>query len=1559
MTEKSSIFTRRLAVAVSVLTVTGLLTLWMAIFVRESRLLQAQDDFIQAVKEGNVNLVVELLNSIDPTWAGTAEDWTGDQRLNGQGGFSWMIEQWMGHGHTRGIADLHQIRLNKAPGFPRSELLGPLEWLSGQGDRESLEAYFAVLLETPYSQSDPNDDPLHERILAHAERDVQLALLTWEARDAGKFVVDVPDRVFATAIRRSGLADPGVLARVLRLTGLLEPAESFVVCEAPPVDSWRVGKSWIERIFRSLANLEERDAKSAREILERSYFSNISAETPGLFLLNRLFLDSAESPTGEHMELSPGEIETALAVFDRLSPQGKAGIAILMDRLIPDYEGHESLRQWVGKHLRMEWLKQRERILALSIDQADAQWDSEVLQDWLLCAAKHGFSEESTEAVMHIYRLREKKRTSRRQLQVKSARDNHPFFLSTIDSLWTRRGTPPLPAQFSLLLSFASEPTLPPSDSFPILQQMGYRKANGSYVEAPWYPESAEELNEEVTRLGEPFVDHPLRFLLVPFFYGSSNNFPKILRKPEELAAFQVLAASNDRPGGWLAKDLADLFPRWWCSTKVAHDELLAKGGHSFSYDRVYGYIDSRATPVAARVSYALGIFDWHAVTYMRDRSTRLGAAVPYFPDLSKLSLEFANEYKRGRWSEESISEIAWERIVSGWLSDESISDSGDPEFSQGAARQAILSRLTPYVREKIAVNPHAEPGVGKAELDGAMPLLKLYANLLQLEGDIEGLATLWDGAELALADPRKIFSSFPVSRGDRAQILGGVSADIIVRRYRDRGWEGAREQVSKMNGDDAYSALSEATSRLSLSEWVEFCSHVLEFKSESGGPGQNGWDRFCAIPPEEFVKVARSMKDNERIQFIARELSDIEIPRKHVDFFALALPLMLRNCMSRGDLVEDYSRAITEFGNGKISPLILQEIGIACGSTESVVESRHLQALQSRDVPLAQRWIGSNFFHLSRSDRALYFSNLKDWPIELKALTEVGLDLLVDAIDHEMPIWVIMDRGLGSLDHSSWHSSLSVSSFASLYRLDREAQGFRASKLTEASRIIQILRNHPDRKSMLNILFGLSLNMGDQPLSVDLFVEAEPILSFEEKLKWLSLGEFFVPIGRLFAKEWPRVAELSVGFGHFFRGGDLDAILGALPEDRDLRRLVKATLQHSSMSTGLVNGGSSRVSDSQSELVSEFLREEFKSSRMEAICLTRLPVRMEQYPRLGEWLDERLKGCVWETMLSGQSASIRSDWPYWARKIEDLAGSGDFETLGQMLPSMQWFASRPRPFDDGVESPDSDSIEEMVWMGFARVVAYHMRYGSYKDRLAAAGIAARLLSSPPDSKRRNEVLEPSKVTSLRPNSFHAGAAQQLWLYAVAGTLSATMDEPAEAAVKRCDQFELPLIPSIVNDTGFSSVGHQGFFRLLADFAEKMLTDERTDFFLRGLETGPLSLNAICRALPCYSLARIQLPSKISRDDMVKLARIRSESVPASPMRIADLGLVLQLAGDDVAALPLLEQALSRLDPGNSESRPVIEVTKAVFIRLSRARGRVAPPPRGGPSSPKMGQFQK
>lgn len=1531
---KSSWF-HRTAVAFCILAVAVFLVMWATFLIRQFDVIEARVEFHKAIERGHTERVLALLDRIDPDGNGTATDYSGEEGLGARSGMSWLLERWRDCGHTEGTTKLYERRARLEPDFPREELVTHLEWMGLQPTHGPREGLFAFALNLDWSGKDAQ----LSQLFGLAESDGQLALLAWEAREKQKLLIPLPKAVIDRVLRETDFSDPEELDRFLRGMGMLEPVETFVVRESNHDEGFKSGISWIERAFAVIANERNSQSKKARSILESSDLAKATPETPGLFLLQRLLEDSEPSPVAEYREFSPEEIELALPVFERLSPQGKAGVSKLLDRNILDYGNHDALRTWVGQHLKPEWEKERARLDKISLDESNPIPGNQLIKPWLDSAGKYGFAEESTATVSHLHRLTIGRCAATRPFCMSSSFDLHPFFHAT-GSRRTRKGSGPLPGRFALVLAFGRDPSIPPCETFPLFETMClYHSGNASQI-CPWTRLSTDEFHDAVTRLGEPFADDPLRFLIVPFFEQPVENLCQSLKNPAEIAKFQKLAASNNSRGGWLAKDLAELIPRWWCTSIHSHATLLANGGQSYSYDRANAYLEDKSTPVAARMSYAMGAIDWGV--FSKNHNVEIGAPLPFFPDCDALALEFANQFKEEKWRIESISALFWKWFILRWLNEPSAADSSEAARNRKAARAAIRSRLDPHVRKMFASAPPRPAAAGRTVLDDMSPFLESYAALLRIDGDKEALANLWKEAERTMAHPKEIFSYSGIG-ADPPQLLGGASADAIVRRYRGKGWKAVREYLAGMDDATAYSALAEATSQLTFREWVDFCGKALDLRNDRAGSGTSGWQRFCAFPPSPFLKTARNLKTEERARFFAFEFAGVELPEEHSGFFSLALPVVIRNCVYRGESGSDYLRYLAENEIAPVSPLILREFDIACNTAASVIEGRHVDALRDDDIPLAQRWIGSAFFQISRADRSIYYRRIADWPMEIKLLSEAGIDVLLEAVDRDLPIWHVINRGLGGLANEPWKGDLTIGNFLSLHHLDKTSQERRAAALTEHSRIVHLLRDHPSPHWLLNSLYFLALEMNDRILAADLYTHAETTLSFEEKLHWLSEGEFHAPMAQLFSRQWRRIGELSLSFSSFAHGDELETILSALPEDPDLRRLVRATLQHSSMSTGLVNRYSQRLIESNSEVVDLFLREKFKSSEMEALCLARLPVRMEQSPQLGAWLENRLKDRDWKQMLAQDPPLIRLEWPYWARKLEALAGTGDFETLGKMLPAPSWFANQPAtfPYDPDVKT---DTIEEMVWMGFARPLAHHLRFGTPENRLDAGAIAARLLSSPPSSKRQNEVRRAGTTISHRATSFHAEAAQELWLHAIAATLSATLEEPPEVARARCQTFKLPMIRSVIHAPIVRGATHQTFFRLLAEFGETMTQKERTSFFLRGLDTEPFGRTPLTRNLPCYSLSRIQLPSQISLDNMVELARRRHESGGDSAYLAADLGLVLDLAKNPQEAVPVLEKALAALSPTRPEDLEILELIRPVHSRITSAARTKHPP---------------
>gem|GEM_PF-3913083 len=152
----------------------------------------------------------------------------------------------------------------------------------------------------------------------------------------------------------------------------------------------------------------------------------------------------------------------------------------------------------------------------------------------------------------------------------------------------------------------------------------------------------------------------------------------------------------------------------------------------------------------------------------------------------------------------------------------------------------------------------------------------------------------------------------------------------------------------------------------------------------------------------------------------------------------------------------------------------------------------------------------------------------------------------------------------------------------------------------------------------------------------------------------------------------------------------------------------------------------------------------------------------------------------------------------------------------------------------------------------------------------------------------------------------------------------ATLSEPSEVALPSVFKFRVETPPGPSSPK--ISLSAQQFFRLLAKHGEKLTDSQRREFFLRGSETAPFNDGSLIpKPLPWFRVGRIQLPRGISHRYLVELAKARLETKPRNAFHLADLGLVHHLAGDDVAAQPILEEAQLLLSPGNETDARILD----------------------------------
>lgn len=1524
----------------------GLLGVWLLAISKESRKVRAREELVGAVERGNAAEVVALLERIDPEGRGTAADWIGLRELENEAGFDWLLSQWRKLDHTKGAAILFHSIPDIDPKFGRVQLIEHLRWLQSRGDRESYEELFEFALSLKFEEGLPGAP---HPLMVFGENDPVLALRIWEAHKGGKIWSPLSGHLFESAAHVSNFADAVRFEHLLRLTGLLEPVESFEVLQASFKPNQDDTATWIECLFDHVSSPRSPEYEVAREKLLKGDYAKIGPEVPGLFLLRRLVQDSVDS---DSPELSPAELGAALVIFERLDTKAKAGVADLIDRYVTFFGDHDALREWVWSHHREAWEEEGELFLARRDwggNESWSSWPPRSLSRWLRSAAKNGQAEAVAPVVRHILRHRfeelERGGISNRHNDYR----NHPFYCAiphhTTRSSKERAAF--LTGHFSLLLAFGRDPETPPGDWFPKAPMMGNWEEPENKVNHPWYTATAEEFNEMLTELGEPFADDPLRFLIVPCILDWDFKFSTTLPKPEVLARFQELAKENDRPGGWLSKDLAELLPRWWAFNREKHHALLASGGHSYSYDRMHLYLADKRTPVSARVSYVLGSIPWMPPGIPRTSSLEIGAAETALPEMSALALEFAREVEAGRWKPGEISLSGWNAIANDWLNEPTVPVGGGTEGDRKEARRLLIDCFGPIVEMSITAAEQAKDEKAEFIVDRDCPHLKTYAMLLCRDGRGEEIMRLWNAIEGSQLSPRKVFSWVPWDISDTRRILASIISEPVARAYNERGWESALGEIGDLDDALAYAALSEVTATLGLRDWIDFCGSTLDRISERTDFATGNCDEFFALPPAGLRKPVAGSSQESRIRQILDEVRGLVIPARNEDFFSLALPPVLRQFLGGTSDAASILRDL-ESASAEPVPLVIREAIIQASSRPSrSLRGRNLAALRNSAIPLAQRWVAASYF--SMDEYPSYPSRIEEWDADDIALHEVGIDLLIAALDRGLPVWELADRGVGALDYRDVRKISVVNQFPNFHRLNKTKQTERVRALLQDRRIEAMLKNCPLPLLLLERLYDLALRSGDEALASDLFCEAEPGLDFEEELTWLRKGNYNGSIARLLAREWPRIDDLSIEFDSSEFLKPLPAILAAIPDDPDLHLLVRATLSPRYSLRTLVhpyansrNGNEITIAidDNANSIVQEFLVHRFASPEKERLCLSKLLLRADQAPMLSRWLDERLAARSWEDDLELDASEFRVVWPYWARRIEELAAIGDFEALHEMLPDPVWFD--PSRTDPSIRTSqfNEDTVKELVWMGFARAVSQTLRFGSTRECIDAAAIAAHLVASPPASDGLLEIERtstPRLTRKLQTWTFHLAALQELSLHGTSAMLLATLSEPTAVGLARSGKFLMPTIRLRSGGSRTPNVSPGALLRLLVDPAETLTQSQRQRLFLRACETPPFTRDQLARPLPWYQIAQSHLPKGISMTYLIELAEARLEEQPENTFRTADLGLVLLLAGREEEALRHLERALPLLSESRSGD---VVVLQHVNIQLKR-HGRV------------------
>lgn len=1511
-----------------VLVIAVIAIVWMQVLVNEVRLIKLQDGLVKSVESGDLEEVIFILDELDPDGTGTVSDWTG-AREDERSGFVWLLPEWRRYKHTDG-ADVFFERWAKAnPAFPRSELQTHLDWLWRCDEKDGFRDLFTAMLEVELKWEDGalSDDRFYW--LTAASADLDLALMAWvQFYDAG-LRSNFPKLLVSSLTSPENLAREGVLEQILHVTGLLDPIPEFRVLDCPWKPSRSDGRTWIEWFAGKVLSRNSGDWRSPRRNLEEKYFPEARPEIPGIFLLKCLVEGSSRY---DRKEMLVTAVAPGLEHFKMLSDTARRDVAGLLDRHVVTFRDEDELREWVWISHRATWKSRENDFQNPALAGSNSQWRNPDFRAWVYSAARLGHADETVPTIRRLWTQHVDTLSSERiSIRSNSLYAKHPFTLSGISnsglSSGSGEGGTLNREGYQLMLAIAKEGGTPPCIRVPGADEIAILDGQGK---VPWNSASVEKVFGMLNELGESFADDPLRFLIVSTFCDGVRLF----KTPEELARFQLLAAADESPGGWLADDLADLLPLWLMMSDVQRRDLLMAGGHAATLSGFNQYLSDDRAPVAARMTFALTALPWwYTDKARRMHSERMPDMVIAEPNLDQLTLDFAQGLGEGALKEAVLSRDAWSKLIEDWLYPFRRDDTGVGARTE--ARELLLQYFKSVSEREIASARVAAGATDKSGLDRAVALLEVYAKLLRSAGMGGELVALLKELEGVVSEPVAVFSWIPREVAGWNKVAALLEAEVSLYDYRQKR---ADELAGKVNGGGIppdYPAMTEATATLEPADWISFSADVLKSMERHDTGSSNGSAYFHTLLPQIAILEAKEKDDAARVKWLLMKAAKLPEISAHNGFFSLATLPFVRQILREKKVAEEFLKELEKNSELSINPCIRTELEAAARTMLSIHHDRYLASLADPSIPLAQRWLGANYLLVARFEFGGFSSSPSEsWDEPDRVLVETALDLLVEAIDQRLPVWEIADRGLGDFDAKSHQKAAVLAAFRDRLRNDPEGQAQRATALLRSDRLDAIVEGSGER--FMAVIHNIAVYAGNRSAADSLFSKASINRGLNERIKWLSLCRDWQGLAGLLPSELSHLDELGAGDFLDPPPDALDKILSGLPEgNTELELLARVLVTPRWKIDPLMNPSMKELPESQRTIGARFLEHTFDSPEIERFILDYAPMRLGDFPALATWIEGKIGNRKWPDVIDSDSVSFGKEWPYWAKYLEVLADSGKFDVIREMLPERAWFGGAQA--GSRVRNDSVESREEMVWMGFGRAFAGVLSFGTDQSRLDASPVVAELLKSLPalnDGRTRESLYQSAAESNRRRWAIDVSTVRQLAEYGMAAVLVATRHEPLETALQRSDIFTFPSESLTLGNHSIDAGSYQSFFYSVADLSTPLENGEKEKMYLRAFETKYFKLDDYASRYPCYSTADQFYHPAIFNETFKDLAGARLRERPNDLWVIGDYGLTLSRGDKRQEALPFLERSLAGLDEKDPENERFRDFLTSVIQRV-------------------------